>query len=204
MLNPIISASFDPNVNGIVTKRKYNYAGYAPYEGSYVAAFNNTGVVTHEMGHSFGFAHDNQRDSRYWPLMMGTETQVVNNGNLLWVTERELQIQGFSHQLVRLKSLSPFGGDFVVPQYWQSLLYPNNPVIEKFELKNIATTPYYKSGIDLITTLKQALIEQYNIKLAPDSVKSISEKLILKNGRIGIGGNAQYPQQGTIICEYLH
>lgn len=182
MENPVTSVSITPS--SISRTYKYNYAGYSPYEGGYIATFN-IAVITHEMGHSFGFSHDIQRDSRYWPLMMAPETKVIGTDPLLWSDLRELQVNGLSYNLLRLKNIPPFGGEFVIPDYWK-FLYPNNPILEKFTLKAIATTPYYTSGIDLVSTLKKALIEQYNIKIAPNLYNSITDKPKISGSRISV------------------
>jgi PKD repeat protein len=182
MENPVTSVITTPS--SISRTYKYNYAGYAPYEGGYIVAFN-IGVITHEMGHSFGFAHDTQRDSRYWPLMMAPETKVIGAESLLWSDLRELQVNELNHNLLKLKNSPPFGGEFVIPEYWK-FLFPNNPILENLTLKGIATTPYYTSGIDLVSTLKKTLIEQYNIKIAPNLYNSITDKPKISGSRISI------------------
>ncbi|MBD2704831.1 PKD domain-containing protein [Spirosoma sp. BT702] len=164
----------------------FDYVGYAPIGGGYVAAFTIP-VIVHEMGHSLGFAHDNERDSRRMPLMNAGTTLVFGNEPAIWSSLRELQYKDYEHQLVKIKLLPPLSGEEVVPWYWRPILYPNNTVLDIITLKDRATTPFYGSDSNLVTTLSQALIDQYNIKVSPNICTSITVNAQPQpNGRIGV------------------
>ncbi|MBD2704874.1 PKD domain-containing protein [Spirosoma sp. BT702] len=181
MVNPLVVVKVNDRLYS--TAFKYNYAGYANYEAGYIAAFDNLGVVTHEMGHSFGLMHETQRDSRYRPLMSAPETQVIGGEPGVYNIYREFQYKGTEYQLGYLRQPNDIYA--WVPQYWQSIVYPNSQVIATMTVRDIATTPYYKPGITLATTLTQALVDQYLIKVVPGLTTSLLENA-KPNGRQGI------------------
>ena len=175
---------------------KYPFGGYAQYEGGhFVSLVISEHTISHELGHSFGFAHDTLRDCNYFPLMVGGETVSRGGCGSTWNTFPEFQVSGFANNLVLLEAQPGRAYRYAVPEYWRNK-FPNDPVVGSLTLNYITTTPYYRSDTDLSKTLKDALIAQYNIKLAPGSATSIAEnpKKIL-SGRLDMTREKQ-----TIYC----
>ena len=159
---------------GPYSRPKYPYAGFAPYEGAYfVSLVTSQGTISHELAHTFGFAHDTMRDCTYFPLMVGGETATRGGCGSIWNLMPELQVSGFANQLVLLEA-QPEKYHYAIPEYWRHK-FPNDPVVGSLTLNYITTTPYYKTDIDLSKTLTDALIAQHNIKRTPGSVTSITE-----------------------------
>ncbi len=171
----------DPAPNGVA---KYNYGGYAFYEGGYfVLLSTNTFSFSHELGHSFGFAHDTLRGCQYYPLMAGAETTSRGSCGSLWNDYPEFQVSGFVNKLVVLEAQPARGYRYAVPAYWRDK-FPNDRIVDTIAMNYITTTPYYRSGIDLTQTITDVLISQYNTRLAPSSVPDIYTNAPRPGGRL--------------------
>lgn len=180
----------DPTPNGI---SKYGIGGYAYYEGGYFVLFSTlTETFAHEAGHSFGLAHDTLRDCAYYPLMVGNETKTRGNCASVWNVLPEFQVSGYENHLVVLEQQPYHGYQYAVPDYWRRR-YPADPVVRSFTLTYIATTPYYRPGIDLSKTLTDALLAQYNLQLAPSAATSLDNYLALPSGRLSTSRGSRQP-----------
>lgn len=169
---------------------KYPYSGWAAYEGTYFVCLNaNADLATHELGHSFGLAHDTLRDCQAFPLMVGSPTLVGAYTKVQgpcgsdWNQYREFQVKGYTNQLVRLEAQPSRGYQYVVPDYWRDQ-FPQDLLVNRFSYVSPATTPYYRAGISLRQTLSDALIMQYNYELAPRLITGLDYNPILPPGRL--------------------
>ena len=169
---------------------KYPYSGYATYEGTYFVCLNaNAELATHELGHSFGLAHDTLRDCQAYPLMVGSPTLVGPYTRVQgpcgsdWNQYREFQVKGYVNQLVRLEAQPSRGYQYVVPEYWREQ-FPQDRLVSQFSYVSPATTPYYRPGINLLQTLSDALVMQYNYELAPRLVTRLDYTPALPPGRL--------------------
>lgn len=150
----------DPAPGGI---SKYGIGGYSVYEGSYFVLLSH-GSYVHELAHSFGLAHDTVRDCGYVPIMNGAETQTTGNCISLWNSRSEFQVKGTVTSMALLRAPNYY--EYAVPTKYQSE-FSSDTFLKNFEITHIATTPYYKSGVDMVGTITDALLVQHNIRQNP-------------------------------------
>jgi PKD repeat protein len=150
----------DPAPGGI---SKYGIGGYSVYEGSYFVLLSH-GSYVHELAHSFGLAHDTERDCSYVPVMSGSETQTTGNCISLWNSLPEFQVKGTVTSMALLRAANYY--DFAVPTKYQAE-FPSSTFLRNIDITHISTTPYYRSGVDMLTTITDALLVQYNIRQNP-------------------------------------
>lgn len=169
---------------------KYPYAGYATYEGTYFVCLSaNADVAAHELGHSFGLAHDTLRDCQAFPLMVGSPTLVGPYPTVQgtcgsdWNQYREFQVKGYTNQLVRLEAQPNRGYQYVVPEYWREE-FPQDRLVNRFSYVSPATTPFYRPEISMVQTLSDALVMQYNYQLAPRLITGLDYNPVLPPGRL--------------------
>ncbi|GAB3807595.1 hypothetical protein GCM10028819_44760 [Spirosoma humi] len=177
---------------------KYPYAGYATYEGPYLVCLNaNAELAAHELGHSFGLAHDTLRDCQTFPLMVGSgPLKVLGTCGSYWNQYREFQVKGYVNQLVRLETQPNRGYQYVVPEYWRDQ-FPQDLLVSQFSHVSPATTPYYRPGISMMQTLSDALVMQYNYELAPRLITGLDYNQSRPPGRL-----AASPVGQPIYCPY--
>ena len=163
---------------------KYPYAGYSTYEGPFLVCLNaNAELAAHELGHSFGLAHDTLRDCQTFPLMVGGDPlKVLGTCGSYWNQYREFQVKGYVNQLVRLEAQPARGYQYVVPEYWRDQ-FPQDILLSQFSYVSPATTPYYRPGVSMMQTLSDALVMQYNYELAPRLITRLNYNQILPSGR---------------------
>ncbi|WP_083928169.1 PKD domain-containing protein [Spirosoma panaciterrae] len=163
---------------------KYPYGGYAIYEGSYLVCLKpNAELAAHELGHSFGLAHDTLRDCQVFPLMVGGPINVQGTCGSNWNLYPEFQVKGYINQLVRLEAQTNQANQYVVPEYWRDQ-FPQDLLVKQFSYVSPSTTPYYRPGISMVQTLCDALVMQYNFELAPWLVTGLAYNPMLPSGRL--------------------
>lgn len=183
----------DPRPNGYP---KYGFGGFATYEGGYFVLLSQQATTAaHELGHSFGLAHDTLRDCECFPLMIGSGLRTQGTCGSIWNEYPEFQVKGYVNQLVLLEARPARGYQYAVPDYWRSQ-FPQDVVVNNFTYVYPANTPYYRSGISVSQTLTDALITQYNYELAPRLVNSLEGNPKAPSGRLAANDQPQ-----TIYCQ---
>ena len=156
--------------------------------------FWNTGMLmlAHEMGHNLGMAHDIiQKPCNF--IMSGLGTIVNTNEQSYELFFPIFQSKDYDYTFIKTQLAVYYGVkgeqkvNFCVQEkYFISSIFNQSYLLDKVKIRGENNS----GGSTFFPALESHLIEQFNIKLAPNKVTSF-EKQIPRNARISINNHLQ-------------
>jgi PKD repeat protein len=149
-----------------------------------IVFFNGLQILAHELGHNFSMNHDAEMNKGIINIMSGVETKIIAKSDTTLSSLPFFQIKDWT---TKHTILSKFPVQSSLIKY-QFTLIPNIFIIDKLKpiIPNLGENNFPKGlvtsgGTTFFTTLESHLIDQYNIKIAPNKVKSFANLNTIKS-----------------------